>query len=190
MSDDRAADAPQMHVFTFKEGLLSAVAHDLRLRVERFEVELREGRVHARVDAASLRVDGVMRGGRLDASVLSGRDCEKIERAIREDVLDTARHPEAALEAGATARGVGYALAGTLTLHGAARPLSFDVAADASALRAGARLTPSAWGIRPYRALGGTLRVKDEVRIEVVLPRAGLDPARGVAQSFRWSAGS
>src|SRR4051812_4209200 len=30
-------------VYTFKEGLLSAVAHDLKIRVERFEIEVTPG---------------------------------------------------------------------------------------------------------------------------------------------------
>ena len=60
--------AHRVHVFTFKAGLLSRVAHDLRLRVERFGITREGDSIRARFEANSLRVDGVMEGGRLDAS--------------------------------------------------------------------------------------------------------------------------
>ena len=52
-------------VFTFKHGLLSAMAHDLKLRATSFEVEVDEEhrRVRAKFDPASLRVVSAMRDG-------------------------------------------------------------------------------------------------------------------------------
>ena len=51
--------------------------------------------------------------------------------------------------------------------HG--RPLAVDVTAgDDGALSAVAVVKQSEWGLAPYSALFGTLKVADEVRVEVV----------------------
>ena len=52
-------------VFTFKEGLLSPVAHDLRISVTRFSVLLDGARstVTATFDTGSLLVDTAMKDG-------------------------------------------------------------------------------------------------------------------------------
>ena len=60
--------ADAIHVFTFKEGLLSRLAHDLRLSVTHYDIELRAGRVRARFDVASARVDGVVVSDRVDTT--------------------------------------------------------------------------------------------------------------------------
>lgn len=78
------ASRADCHIFTFKEGLLSAVAHDLKLRVGRFEVQVESEpwSVSARFEVASLEVVCAMKEGREDASILraairtrSGRRC-------------------------------------------------------------------------------------------------------------------
>ena len=57
---------------------------------------------------------------------------------------------------------------GDLTLAGTTRPLTFDVAVgDDGRLSASVVVTQSRWGMKPYSALFGTLKVLDEV--EVVL---------------------
>ena len=80
-------------VFTFKEGLLSPVAHDLRLRVTRFEIEVGDV-VNASFDATSLVVDAPMKDGRENPSALTAADKTKIAGQIRDDVLHASRHPQ------------------------------------------------------------------------------------------------
>ena len=172
-----AVSTPTIHIFTFKEGLLSRLAHDLRLRVERFEVRLEGGRLTARFDTRSIRVDGVMRHGALDASAPGESDRREIERTIAGRVLDVARHPSVVLTATLHVEGRGARVRGELELHGRREPIDALVRVDGDQLRAEVVLTPSRWGIAPYRAMGGTLRVQDRVRVEVALPVAGLDVA-------------
>src|SRR4051812_23286860 len=92
------ADATQAEctIYTFKEGLLSPVAHDLAIRVGRFEIDWDEAapRIDARFDATSLRVIAAMRGGRPDPGALSDRDRAEIERNIARDVLASATFTE------------------------------------------------------------------------------------------------
>ncbi|MCZ7685148.1 MAG: hypothetical protein M5U28_42815 [Sandaracinaceae bacterium] len=65
--DARTADC---RVFTYKEGLLSAVAHDLELSVRSFDIELSEdrSRITARFDARSIEVvEPIVEGRRAPA---------------------------------------------------------------------------------------------------------------------------
>src|SRR5687767_7692587 len=87
-----------VQVFTFKQGLLSAVAHDLRLHCERFEVTLDASRIHARFDPTSLRVEGAMRKGRLEEGALSADQKLEIFETVQREILQTARHPEIVFE--------------------------------------------------------------------------------------------
>ena len=57
----------ELVVFTKKEGLLSKVAHDLRLSLARFEISRDGDTVRGRFWPDTLTVDGAMRDGRLDA---------------------------------------------------------------------------------------------------------------------------
>ena len=57
---------------------------------------------------------------------------------------------------------------GELTLVGTTRPIAFDLAVgDDGALSATAIVTQTRWGMKPYSALFGALKVLDDV--EVVL---------------------
>ena len=85
-------------VFTFKEGLLSPIAHDLRLRVGHFSLEVDDATsaVVASFDASSLSVDAPMKEGAANPTALSTADKQKIADQIREDVLHSARYPQIA----------------------------------------------------------------------------------------------
>ena len=154
-------------VFTYKEGLLSAVAHDLRLRVERFTVAIDDAawRVDARFDARSLRVDGVMRDGVLRPDELGDGDKRTIEQNVVRDVLHADRHPEIRFRSDtAAAQGDEVRVQGTLSLHGVERPLLVPVRRRADRTwSAEVGLHQPDFGIVPYRAMLGTLRVRADV---------------------------
>jgi hypothetical protein len=160
-----------LHVFTFKAGLLSRLAHDLRFRCESFEIEVKDGKVSARFDAAALRVDGVMRKDGLDPDGLSRSDYDKIEATVRGEVLAVARHPEIRFEGELTAAGHGVIVGGQLTLAGSSAAIASTGArrvADHWQLEL--EIVPSRWGVAPYKALGGALKLQDRVRIQIRVP--------------------
>lgn len=166
------ASTAECLVYSYREGLLAAVGHDLCLTVSRFTIDI-GGDVGAdgdggdaitgEFDAASLRVSGV-----------SADDARKIERNAADDVLAASRFPTVTFRSTKVARdGAERArVEGTLTLHGATRPLAFDVAADGDLWRAELVLDVRDYGIKPYSAMFGTLRVKAEVRVVIRVPRA------------------
>jgi polyisoprenoid-binding protein YceI len=165
-------------VYTEKEGLLSPVAHDLKIRVTAWSAELdvETRRIVARFDAASLRVDCAMRGGAEDPRALGDKDRREIEKNIRDDVLRCARHPEIVFEAeDAPVPGdlgdTPLELRGRLTLCGHTRDLVLRVSRSGDRIVAEARLHQPDFGIKPYSALFGTLKIKPDVRL-VVTTRA------------------
>ncbi len=159
--------ADQLRVFTFKDGLLARLAHDLRLHVERFKVEREGSRVRVEVDPGSLVVDGVMVGERCDASVLGPSDRAKIADTIRTTILATSAHRTIEFHGEAVEREHGgLRVQGELLLAGVKRPLSFTANRSGARLRATIVLRPSEYGISPYKALAGAIRLQDRVVIE------------------------
>src|SRR3982751_6456113 len=87
------AQTAECLVFTEKAGLLSGVAHDLKLRVGNFEIAIEGGTVEGRFDATSLRVVCAQHGGRDQPRALSERDRREIEATIAREVLDVRSYP-------------------------------------------------------------------------------------------------
>jgi hypothetical protein len=176
-----------VHVYTFKAGLLSRLAHDLRLRCERFEIVIDDGVVSATFDAASLRVDGVVTKGRLDPRGLSPSDYAKIEATARDEVLATRRHPQVTLQGRVEVAGAGHpVVGGELTLAGRTAPLPRTVVRrEGDGFRCTVQLAPSRWGIAPYRALAGALKLQDRVEIDVRVDASA--DAADLAAGARWS---
>jgi hypothetical protein len=158
-----------IRVFTFKDGLLAAAAHDLRLTLEDVEVDFgADGQdVRATFELPSLHVDGAVQGGRLHPEAFDAVRRAEIERNMNRDVLRTPRHPTARFEGRAVpAADLGYTVSGHLHLAGRSAPLSFEVRPDGGRYRASFELRPSRWGIAPYKALMGAIRLQDRIRIE------------------------
>ena len=177
---------PTIYVQVFKEGLLSRLGHDLRLSFRRFEVEVVDGKLTARFFPESLVVDGAMRRGRLDTGALSDADRDKIHRAICREILFTQTHPEALLQADVRDDPDGFRVEGNLTLVGARRSLpDIVVHRRGGRLQAELSLVPSRWGIKPYRALGGALRLQDKLVATIDFPApSGVTATQGTA---RWT---
>lgn len=160
-----------LRVFTFKEGLLSGVAHDLELAVERFRIDWDAAHVSATFDTRSLRVLHAVVAGRPAPDALSARDRRTIERNIAEDVLATAQHAEARFESTSVeVAGDGFVVHGTLTLAGVQHELSVPVRRDGSRYAAEVVLDQRRFGIEPYSAMLGTLKLKPEVRVRLDVP--------------------
>ena len=157
---------------TSRQGVAAQVGHDLLIEVTRWSgvVEVAEDRsastVEVTADTASLTVvEGT--GG---VKPLSGKDKRDIEQTTRK-LLQTERHPRAVFACkDVRPTSDGGTLEGTLTLLGIDRPISLDVTerADGS-YRATGQIPQSEYGIKPYTALFGALKLADVVTVEVEL---------------------
>lgn len=156
-----------IHLYTFKEGLLSRLAHDLRITATRFAIGALGTELSARIEVEGLRVDGAIKDGRLDRNELSEGDRQKIRDNMLRDVLRASDYPEVRFSGRTKGREPPFSIEGELTLCGVTRPLSFLLLVRDERLRGEVELTPTSWGIKPFRALGGTLRVQDRVRVAI-----------------------
>jgi YceI-like domain len=159
-------------VYVYREGALSAVGHDLELRITDFKLEVGgEPAIQAEFRAGSLRVAGVLKGGAVDEREPSARDRREIEGNIEREVLEAGRHPLISFRSLAVERtGEEARITGLLELHGVVREIAFPVRLYAGRAVARVTLDQKAFGIKPYRALLGALRVKPEVVVEVSVP--------------------
>ena len=159
-------------VFTFKEGLLSPLAHDLAIRVDGLDVAvaMTEWHLEASCAASSLCVLGAMQGGVLRPDALADGDKRAIEAHIVDDVLHASRHREIRFTStSAEACGDELVVRGVLDLHGERRPLVVPARRRDSAWIAEVRLHQPDFGIEPYRAMLGTLRVQADVLVRVTV---------------------
>jgi polyisoprenoid-binding protein YceI len=159
-------------VRTFRAGIAATVGHDLTLLVTSWEarIELDVDRLPARieldVDPASLRISEASGGSK----PLSDRDRDAIEARIKREILrgEPIAFRSDAIEGSADRLSV----SGELTIAGRSRPLRAELERSPEGRLSGTvPLLQSDWGIKPYAALLGALRVDD--RIEVVIVAAG-----------------
>lgn len=154
-------------IYTHKEGLLSAVAHDLELECRTFRVEFDEaaGQVEATFDARSLKVVTALVNGRANPALSAG-DRQKIEQNILKDVLHADRHPQITFRA---SQGVGEGdrrtLTGMLDLHGKSRSISLVAQRVGTEWQIQTTLHQPDFGIVPYSAMFGALKIKPEVGV-------------------------
>ena len=164
------ASTAECLVFTWKAGLLAGVAHDLKLRVERFTIEIGDAGIRGRFDAASLRVVCAQSGGKDDPAALSDRDRREIEATIVRHVLDASRFPFVEFRSGSVAPSPGARIEGTLSIRGHDRPLALDVRREGERAVVEAILHQPDFGIRPYSAMLGALRIRPDVRVRLTTP--------------------
>jgi YceI-like protein len=83
-------------------------------------------------------------------------------------VLDVARHPEIRFRSTAIRPrdGATWSVEGMLALHGETRPLRFTVARRDGHYEGSVTLKQTDFGIVPIRLAAGTVRVRDEIRID------------------------
>jgi polyisoprenoid-binding protein YceI len=159
-------------VFTFKEGLLSKIAHDLKVRVTQLTVDVTPTSVRAELDLRSLRVVNAMKDGAENPDALSDSDKVKIADQIAKEVLNADQHPTAVFSSrSVTRRGDGgYSIAGDLSLHGVTKPLQAETKVEGNQQVVTIELHQPDYGITPFKAMMGTLKVKADVIVRLSAP--------------------
>jgi polyisoprenoid-binding protein YceI len=158
-----------LSVRTGRTGAAAKAGHNLLMRVTAWEGSVVAGEdpadtsIELFADGSSLQViDGT---GGLQA--LTEDDKADIEKTIDDEVLKKQGVTFRSTSVSALPDG-GFGVQGDLTLMGTTRPLSFDVALDGDdGLRTTAVIKQSDWGMKPYSALFGALKVVDEVEVTV-----------------------
>jgi polyisoprenoid-binding protein YceI len=162
-----------LRVHTYREGMAQKVGHDLIIDVRewRATADVNEdgvpGSITLEADSSSLNV----LEGRHGVKPLTDKDRAEIRSNIAEKIL--LAKPVSFASSEVELRDGGLAVTGELTIAGATRPATFelDIGADGRA-QATLVVTQSDWGIKPYRAFMGALKVRDsvEIALDVRLP--------------------
>jgi polyisoprenoid-binding protein YceI len=159
-------------LLTSRDGLAATAGHDLTIELTQWTAELEVADDRAptgltvRADMNSL----VVREGRGGVKPLTDRDRREIAVTARK-LLRVDRFPAATFTATRfDGNGdEGGAIEGTLSMAGADRPLRLTVTRKAGdgAYHATGALRQTDYGIKPYTAFLGALKVSDQVRLEI-----------------------
>jgi polyisoprenoid-binding protein YceI len=165
-----AADSPKamdtersvLTVRVYKAGLLSTFGHEHEIRapIQEGTFDEEKNRVEFAVDARTLRV--------LDPDV-SDKDRAEIQSTmLGPKVLDSAEFPEIRFRSTEVSRAAAnrWIVHGDLTLHGQIHPVKLDVERLNGRYRGSAPLRQKDFGITPVTVAGGSIKVKDEIRVE------------------------
>ncbi len=161
-----------VYVYTFKEGLLSKLAHDLLIDITDFKVNLEvpesgfaSGSLELEIQANSLKVICALKDGeRTDG--LKEKDIVDIERDMGVKVLHPDKYPTANFRSKAIQeKDGGYKINGDLSLQGVTKSIDFDIDTNGENLKGTISLLQKDYGIKPFKAMMGTLKIKNEIHI-------------------------
>ena len=153
-----------LSVRTSRTGTVAKAGHDLLIHVTKWSGTLETGdapRVALDADATSLKV----REGTGGLKGLDDGDLANIEQTIDDEVLKRQDIAFRSTRVQETADGL--SVTGDLTLRGTTRPVAFDLVLADGRVRGTAVVKQTEWGMKPYTALFGALKVADEVRVEI-----------------------
>ncbi|HEY3905032.1 MAG TPA: YceI family protein [Streptosporangiaceae bacterium] len=189
-----SADQGRVALLTARDGLAAQAGHDLTIEISTWSGELTvddDGQpveLSVKLDLNSL----VVREGTGGVKPLTDRDRREIAVTSRK-VLGVERHPEANFVASGfepNSNGGGF-IQGTLTLGGISRPLKLHVVKTGpESYHATASVRHSEFGIKPYTAFLGALKVSDAVGVTIDIDLAKSRAAENSAAGNSASGGS
>jgi polyisoprenoid-binding protein YceI len=157
-------DNASLHVETGRSGAAAKAGHDLIIDVTSWEATLEVG------DASSLELSADptslhVREGKGGLQALGDDDKADIRKTIDKDVLKKkdVKFTSSSVESADD----GLTVSGDLEMGGKSKPVSFDLSESGGTLTGSTEVKQSDWGIKPYSALFGALKVNDEVKVVV-----------------------
>ena len=156
-------DDGSLSVRSGRGGAVAKAGHDLLIHVTAWTatLDLDAPSLALEADPTSLRV----REGTGGMQALDDGDLANIETTINDEVL--LRRDIRFRSTSVSGDADSLRVAGDLTLFGSTRPIAFDLALTEGRVTGTAVLKQTDFGIKPYTALFGALKVADEVRVEI-----------------------
>ncbi|MEO5679149.1 MAG: YceI family protein [Acidimicrobiales bacterium] len=156
---------------TSREGMAKKIGHDLIIEATKWSAkvtvadDVTKSSAQVTVDTRSFKVISGAGG----AKPLSDKDRKDIEENIDKKVLKTDKFPEITFTSkSVTSGGADKAtVSGDLTIMGTARPASMDITLTGNKATGTMTVTQSDWGIKPFSALMGALKLADTLTIQV-----------------------
>ncbi|MGI8593378.1 MAG: YceI family protein [Solirubrobacteraceae bacterium] len=162
-------DSGTLQVKTYRDGMASKLGHDLTFEVTKWEATVTVAEdgalssIELSADPHSLEVRDATGG----AKDLSDKDrAEEIPKSIDDKVLEGEPISFSSTEAQLAEDDGTLSASGELTMAGDTHPVSAELSVDSEGHVTGTiALTQSDWGIKPFKAMMGALKVKDEVDV-------------------------
>jgi hypothetical protein len=150
-------------IFVSKSGLFSALADDHVIRAPIAGGTISDTpplAIALRIQAGDLAV--------VDPNLDEKKKADVRSRMLGPDVLDAAEFPTIVFESTAIepAGDNRWTVSGRVTIRGVTRDVRFPAVRETGRYRASTILKQRDFGIQPIRVAGGTVRVKDEIRLE------------------------
>ena len=161
---------------TGRQGLAASAGHDLRIEVTEWSGELVIGEdlAASTVEVSFGTGSLLVRDGTGGVKPLSERDKREIAANARKVLRSDSQPHGRFVSTSARVGDNGGTLAGTLTLLGIDRPIELTVAdLGGDRYKVTGRVIQSEYGIKPYTAMLGALRLADAVEIEAEIDLSG-----------------
>jgi polyisoprenoid-binding protein YceI len=169
-------DTGRLLVKTTRTGLGARAGHDLTIEVTRWQADVTVDaadpgncsvRVTAEVDSFEVRTGS---GG---VKPLTDADRADIRKTVREKILNASRYPAITFASTLVAGTPGsFSIEGDLTIAGVTKPVTVRGSVVDGQAKGAATIAQTRWGIKPYTAFLGALKLSDEVSIEFDAPIA------------------
>ncbi len=157
-------------VKTGRSGMGAKPGHDLTIEVTRWEAVATVEAADPTASSLTVDVDVdsfEVRDGTGGLKPLTDGDRAEIQRTIHEKILHTEQHPKITFRS-TRVRGTPESVTvdGDLTIVGVTRPVSVRCAVGGDGRARGAvTVTQTRWGIKPYSAFLGALKLNDDVDV-------------------------
>lgn len=162
-------ESGELLVKTGRSGMGRRAGHDLVIEVTRWQGEVtvdtsgpESSTVSVEADVDSLAV----REGLGGLKPLTDNDRADIKNTLR-DILEGQSHPKIEFRSTSVAYSAeSVTVQGELTIRGQSEPVTVSAEITDGRVRGSATVTQTRWGIKPYSAFLGALKLADEVGVE------------------------
>lgn len=161
-------ESGELLVKTRRTGMGRRVGHDLVIEATHWQGDVTAtARPEDLVVSVVVDVDSLdVREGFGGVKPLIGKDRADIKKNLR-DILSIENHPQIAFRSTRVNRSAAsVTVEGELTIHGETQPVTLRCQLSDDRVRGNTTVEQTRWGIRPYSAFLGALKLDDEVEVE------------------------
>jgi polyisoprenoid-binding protein YceI len=162
-------ESGRLLVHTTRTGLGAKAGHDLTIEVTRWHGRATVDTAHPANSSVTVEVEVdsfEVREATGGVKPLTEADRAAINKTLKE-ILHTAQHPTIAFQSRRVDGSAGsFTLDGELTIMGITRPVTVQGRITDGRVAGWATVVQSQWGIRPYSAFFGALKLRDEVEVD------------------------
>jgi polyisoprenoid-binding protein YceI len=162
-------ESGRLLVKTGRTGMGKRAGHDLVIEATRWQADVTVDAATPENSTASVEVDVdslEVREGLGGVKPLTEKDRADITNTLR-DILDGATHPTIRFHSTRVAGSVeSLTVEGNLVIRGETQPVTVSAEVTGDRVRGSTTVTQTRWGIKPYSAFLGALKLADEVGVE------------------------